>query len=71
MWSAIIMRGALKHNNAYITAVTEDEHQSRFALTKDTPYLTFTGELWGVCSEHFFFSTDRIITPPRYNLTAL
>ena len=33
------------------------EHKSDFELTKDTPYLALTGELWGVWS--------------RYNDTAL
>ena len=27
------------------------EHKSNFELTKETPYLDLTGELWGVCCE--------------------
>ena len=29
------------------------ERKSAFQLTIDTPYLTFTGEQWGVCGEDF------------------
>ena len=29
------------------------EHKSDFKFTKDTPYLTLTGELWGVSCEDF------------------
>ena len=35
------------------TAVTEAEHKLEFRLTKDTPYLTLLGELWGVFCEDF------------------
>ena len=31
--------------------MTEAEYQSGFKLTKDTPYLALTGELWGVYCE--------------------
>ena len=33
--------------------MTEAEHKSELTLTKDTPYLTLTGELWGVCCDDF------------------
>ena len=29
--------------------MTAAENKSQFELTKDTPYLALTGELWGVC----------------------
>ena len=29
------------------------EHKSDIELTKDIPYLAFTGKLWGVCCEDF------------------
>ena len=29
----------------------ETERKSEFVVTKDTPYLTLTGELWSVCCE--------------------
>ena len=41
------------------------EHESKFQLTKDTPYLALTGELWGVCCE------DLEENWPLYNSTAL
>ena len=31
--------------------MTAVEHKSDFDVTKDTPYLALTGELWGVCCE--------------------
>ena len=37
---------------AYGTAVTKAEHKSEVTITKDTPYLTLTGDLWGVYCEH-------------------
>ena len=36
-----------------IAAVTEAEYESELELTKDTPYLALSGELWGVCYEDF------------------
>ena len=33
---------------AHNTVVTEAEHKSHFVLTKHTPYLALTGDLWGV-----------------------
>ena len=35
------------------TTMTAPEHKSNFKLPKDTPYLTLTGELWGVCCDNF------------------
>ena len=46
-------------------AETQTEHQSDAGSTKDTPYLTLTGELWGVFSEYFWESWQ------CYNGTAL
>ena len=37
----------ITNSNVMIAA----EHKSDFALTKGTPYLALTGELWGVCCE--------------------
>ena len=31
--------------------MTAAEHKSDFDLTKDSPYLALTGELWHVCCE--------------------
>ena len=39
------------HNTAYNIAVSEVQHKSEFVPTKDTPYLTLSGELWGVTCE--------------------
>ena len=41
------------------------EHKSDNESTKDTPYLTLTGELWDVCCENLEENW------PRYNGTAL
>ena len=41
------------------------EHKSDIELTKDTPYVAFTSELWGVCWE------DLGENWPHYNGTAL
>ena len=45
--------------------MTATECKSDFILTTDTPYLTLTGELWGVYYENFEENG------PRYNGTAL
>ena len=37
----------------YSTAITTAEHELDFEITKDTQYLTLTGELWGVLCSHF------------------
>ena len=36
---------------AYITTVTEVEYKSELESTKDIPYLTVKGKLWGVFCE--------------------
>ena len=46
-------------------AGTQAAYQSDAGFTKDAPYLTLTGELWGVFSEYFLENW------PRYNETAL
>ena len=33
--------------------MSNSKQRSLFELTKDTPYLALTGELWGVFSEYF------------------
>ena len=45
--------------------MTATECKSDFILTTDTPYLTLTGELWGVYYENFEENG------PHYNDTAL
>ena len=45
--------------------MTATEHKSYFKLTTDTPYLSLTGELWGVYYDNFKENW------PRYNGTAL
>ena len=45
--------------------MTIAERTSNIRLTKDTPYLALTGELWGVFCEEFGENW------PRYNGTAL
>ena len=45
--------------------MTMAERKSNLRLTKDTTYLTFTGELWGVFWESFEENL------PRYNGTTL
>ena len=44
--------------------MTMAERKSNIRLTKDTPYLALTGELWGVFWEDFEENW------PRYNSTA-
>ena len=46
--------------------MTPVEHKSVFNLAKDTPYLTLTGELWGVCCQIFFLENQ-----PCFNSTML
>ena len=43
----------IKHDIVQITAVTEAEYEYKFEPTKDTPYLTWTGELLGVFCDGF------------------
>ena len=51
----------IKHDIPLSTAVTQASPESKFLLTKDTPYLGLTGELCGVCCEDFEENL------PRYN----
>ena len=37
----------IPHNNSVIEA----SYKWEFTLTRNTPYLTLTGEVWGVCCE--------------------
>ena len=39
--------------------MTGAKHESDFKITKDTPYLTLMGELWGVCCEDFAENLSR------------
>ena len=43
----------------------KEEHGPDSELSKDTPYITFTGELWGVYCEEF------VENWPNYNGTTL
>ena len=40
-----------RHDFSYGTTMTETEHASEVIFTKDIPYLTLTGEVWGVFCE--------------------
>ena len=42
------------------------EHKSDDELTKDTPYITLTGELWGVCCEDLGENWLRYKDTPLY-----
>ena len=46
-----IKSGSVENDIAYITEVTKTEHKAELVLTKGTPYITLTGELWGVYRE--------------------
>ena len=56
-----LKRGPIWHDIAYITAVIKAEYKSECEPTKDTPYLTLTGELWGVFVR-IFKKIDCVIT---------
>ena len=62
--------------NVLSTAMTKGEHKSSISLTKDTPYLALTGELWGDYCENFGESWMRYngivlhITGPLYGEVA-
>ena len=43
----------LGQNELNSTSIIEALHESELVLTKETPYLTLTGELWGVYCEEF------------------
>ena len=44
---------SLGQNESNSTSVIDALHESEFVLTKETPYLTLTGELWSVYCEEF------------------
>ena len=46
-----LKRGPIYHDIIPDTAMKEAEHKSIFKCTTDIPYLTLTGELWGVYCE--------------------
>ena len=48
-----IWHGPIYQDITYGTAMTAAERKSNFKLTIATPYLTLTGELWGVYYEDF------------------
>ena len=48
-----LKHGPIWYDIAYITAVIQAEYKSEFETTKDSPYLTLTGQLWGVFCEDF------------------
>ena len=60
-----MLRGSIYHNIINGTAMTAPERKSNLKLTKETPYLALTGELWAVYYEDFDENW------PRYNGTAL
>ena len=43
-----IQRGLIYHDITYNTAITVAESESVIRITRDTPYLALTGELWDV-----------------------
>ena len=55
-----IYRGHTPHGNAHNPTETMIKLLSDFSITDDTPYLTLTGELWGVFRE-FIKENDRNI----------
>ena len=59
-----LQRGPIYHYITHGTAMTA-EHVSDFNLTRDTPHLALTGELWGVYCEDFGENW------PHHNGTAL
>ena len=50
-------------------AMAKTESQSDFELTKDTPYLTLTGELWGVSYDYLGNVLQRYKRAALYLLT--
>ena len=48
-----LKRGPLYHDITNGTAMPAPERKSDLKLTKDTPYIALTGELWGVCYDNF------------------
>ena len=55
-----LQRGLIYHIT-FGAAMTATECKSEFELTTDTPYLTLTGQLWGVYVE-YFEEIDHVIT---------
>ena len=51
---------------AYNTLVTEAENKPEFVFATDTPYLSFTGELWGFFVKNLK-KIDRVIPVPYCN----
>ena len=60
-----LQRGRIYDDITQGAAMTVAENESDFNITRDTPYLTLTRELWGVCCD------DLGANWPRYNGTAL
>ena len=48
-----LWHGSIYQDITYGTAMTAAERKSNFKLKIATPYLTLTGELWGVHYEDF------------------
>ena len=59
----LLYSGSIYHDITYSTTITAAEHQSDFVLTEDTPYLTFTNELWGICC--ILEKIDHVIMTPH------
>ena len=53
----------IQHDIVNNTVRTDADYKSEFVLTKDTPYTTFTGELWGV---YIVRSWDKMIVALQY-----
>ena len=47
-----LKHGRVYHDFTYSTEMAPTEHKWDIELTKDTPYLALTGEIWGACCEH-------------------
>ena len=52
---------------AYTIIGTEAEYQSKAKSTKDTPYLTLTGDLWDVFGEYSNFSGHQLDEPMGFS----
>ena len=63
-WNSLVL---LLHCITYGTAMTVAELRSDFKLTTDTPYLTLTGEIWGVCCKDILGKIDCVITAQHCN----
>ena len=49
----MIYHARISHNIEHIVAVKKAKICADYAFTKRTPYLIFTGELWGIFCELF------------------